>query len=107
MRAFLDEIQKKGISLEVVNGDLRFRGPKGAVNAEILSDLKRRKTEIVNFLMGAESAKHHIKKTCQSCKACASWRGSYKCFASALLDGKSGAPGSVLLKPCERWQARD
>lgn len=72
----------------------------GAMDNTLLSKLKQHKAEIITHLSTDT-------KTCQSCRACTSWRGSYKCFASVLLDGKSGAPGSVLPKPCERWQARD
>lgn len=107
MKAFVDEIQKKGIRLEVVTGKLRYSGPKDAMDAGMLSVLKQRKAEIVNFLMGAESATDPIKKTCENCRACASWRGINRCFALALFDGKPGAPGSVLPKACERWQPKE
>ena len=107
MKAFIDEIRKKGIRLEVVNGKLRYSAPKDAVNAEILSVLKKRKTEIVNFLMGAESATDPIKKTCENCRASASWRGTNRCFARALFDGKPGSPAPVLQKACDRWMPKE
>jgi hypothetical protein len=107
MKSFIDEIRGKGVTLEVVNNKLRYSGPKGAVNAEILSVLKQRKAEIVNLLTEAESATDPITKTCQNCRACALWRGVDRCFALALFDGKPGSPAPVLPKACERWQARD
>ena len=106
MKSFIAEIQEKGVMLEVVDGDLRYRGPKGAVNAEILSRLKQHKAEIINLLTGAESAASDpIKRTCQSCRACAHWRGAERCFARALFDGKPGAPGPIQPEPCGQWQA--
>ena len=100
MITLLTEIKERGISLWLDAGALKYRAPTGAMDAGILSRLRQHKAEIITHLSTGT-------KTCLSCRACASWRGVYRCFAGALFDGKSGAPGSVLPKPCDRWMPKE
>jgi len=104
MMTLLTEIKERGISLWLDAGALKYRAPAGAMDAGILSRLKKHKAGIIKHL-DTESAKS--SKTCQNCRACALWRGVDRCFALALFDGKPGSPTPVLPKACERWQARD
>ncbi len=100
MITLLTEIKERDISLWLDAGALKYRAPTGAMDAGMLSKLRQHKTEIITHL-SADS------KTCQNCRACAFWRGSYQCFARALFDGTPGAPGSVLPESCDRWMPKD
>ena len=100
MMTLLNEIKERGISLWLDAGALKYRAPAGAMDAGILSRLKKHKAGILAYLSTD-------KKTCENCRACAHWRGTNRCFARALFDGKPGSPTPVLPKACERWQARD
>lgn len=104
MLVVLNEIKKRGISLWLEAGALKYRAPTGAMDAGMLSMLRQQKAEIIKHL-DTESATE-FPKTCQSCKACASWRGADRCFARALFDGKPGAPGAILPEACAHWRGQ-
>ena len=100
MITLLTEIKERGISLWLDAGALKYRAPTGAMDAGMLSGLRQQKAEIIAYLSTGP-------KTCQNCRACASWRGTDRCFARALFEGKPGEPGSVLPEPCDRWMLKD
>lgn len=49
---FLNVLTDLGVSCVVRSGDLDIKAPKGAITKEILDELKERKSEIIDYLLG-------------------------------------------------------
>lgn len=48
---FIESLSKQNIELFLEDGSLKFRSPKGALTKEVLSEIKNRKSEIIDYLV--------------------------------------------------------
>lgn len=53
---FLEDCLRHGIQLYITDGELGYRAKKGALTNDILLSIKKRKTEIINYLAQADPA---------------------------------------------------
>lgn len=53
---FLDQLRIRGVEIWIEGERLRYNAPKGIMNDDVLSELRKRKTEIVAYLQASQSA---------------------------------------------------
>ena len=54
--AFISELKKKDINLQLKNDELKVHAPKGVLTGPIVADIRQRKTELITFLAQIEQA---------------------------------------------------
>jgi hypothetical protein len=56
--ALIKKLHNLGVRIRLVDGDLKIKAPKGAINKELQLELKASKSKLIEFLSTAGSAQH-------------------------------------------------
>jgi len=95
--SLLDHCRRLGINLHVKNGELSYRASKGAMTEEVISAVRARKNDILDYLMRLDGSRFHIADGSAN-RAQLFNRFLWKDYSSRIMDVSSANAPHIVMR---------